>query len=144
MIAIFDASILIWRLEGAPVFRKAAQDALGRLVALHPQLQFGASRLARLECRAKPLKDGDAELLAQYEHAFAHDLRLFEITADVIERATILRAMQGLKTADAIHAATALLAGPAIFVTGDPAFERVPELQVCLVKPATPRRRSNR
>ena len=144
MIAFFDSSILIWRVEGAAAFRDAAQDALARLTALHPELQFAASRLARLECRAKPLRDGDHALLVQYERAFAHDLQVFEISAMVVEQATILRAEQGLKTADAIHAATALLAAPAILVTGDAVFERVPGLEVCLVKPAAPKRRSSR
>ena len=43
MIAFLDASVLIWRVEGAPVFRKAAQSALSRLTARHPALRFAVS-----------------------------------------------------------------------------------------------------
>jgi hypothetical protein len=31
------------------------------------------SQLSRLECRSKPLRDGDAEILAQYDALFGLD-----------------------------------------------------------------------
>jgi predicted nucleic acid-binding protein len=43
-----------------------------------------------------------------------------------------------LKTPDAIHAATALLAGCALFVTNDPAFKRIAGLPVGLLSEARP------
>lgn len=130
----FDASVLIWRTEGEAPFRKAARDAVAGLVKKFPDPVFAASRLARLECRVKPLREGNRRLLALYERAFTRDLKVFDVSAAVLERATELRAALGLKTADAIHAATALLAGARVFITADAGFERVPGLNVCLVK----------
>jgi len=50
-----------------------------------------------------------------------------------LEIAADLRATTRLKTPDAIHAATALDAGCALFVTNDPAFRRVPRLNVAVL-----------
>ena len=41
--------------------------------------------------------------------------------------------MKLLKTPDAIHAATALLAGCALFVTNDRGFKRVPGLRLAVL-----------
>lgn len=53
-----------------------------------------------------------------------------EITAAVIEKATVLRATRGLKTPDAIHAATAILCGASEFWTTDRDFCECPEIPV--------------
>lgn len=57
-----------------------------------------------------------------------------ELTSGVVELAAQLRAFHGLKTPDALQAATALsLPGDTIFVTGDPRFKDMPGLTVELV-----------
>jgi predicted nucleic acid-binding protein len=66
------------------------------------------------------------------------DVSMIAITQDVLERAANLRATVGLKTPDAIHAATALVAGCALLVTNDPAFRRVAGLPVGLLSEALP------
>ena len=54
------------------------------------------------------------------------------------------RAAHGLKTADAIHAASVLsFEDPVIFVTGDPVFERFAWLNVRVVKLRSRATRSN-
>jgi predicted nucleic acid-binding protein len=55
------------------------------------------------------------------------------ITRHILEAAAQLRATTGLKTPDAIHAATALHGGCTLFVTNDPAFRRVPQLNVAVL-----------
>jgi len=45
----------------------------------------------------------------------------------------VLRASSGLKTPDAIHAASALVAGCTHLITNDPAFRRVPNLVVVVL-----------
>ena len=51
------------------------------------------SRLARLECRSKPLRAGDPATLAQFEVFFAGvELVIVELGLAVVERATELRA----------------------------------------------------
>ena len=49
------------------------------------------------------------------------------------EETARLRAATGLKTPDALHAATALLAGCALFITNDADFRRVDGLPVTIL-----------
>ncbi len=89
------------------------------------------SRLTRLECRSKPLRAGDLATLAQFDVFFVGvELVLVEISATVVERATELRARYNLKTPDALHYATAVESGAAVFLTGDRAFARCTEVPV--------------
>lgn len=89
------------------------------------------SRLTRLECRSKPLRAGDALTLAQFDVFFAGvELVLMEVTAAVVERATELRARYNLKTPDALHYATAIETGAAVFLTGDRGLTRCSEVPV--------------
>lgn len=48
----------------------------------------------------------------------------------VLESTLKLRVIHRIRTPDAIHAATALLANCTLFVTNDPVFRRVTGLQV--------------
>lgn len=124
-----DANILIRLLEGTPAVRAPIE---ARLLPLRGTGRFlGTSRLSRLECRCKPLRAGDAVLLALYE-AFFHgpEMQLLDITADVVEKATELRANLNFKTPDAIHLATAILAKATAFLTGDRNLARCGEIPV--------------
>ncbi len=102
-----------------------------------PEAQLLTSRLSRLECRVKPLRDGDTDRLAEYDEFFdAERLDLAELTANVIERATALRAQYGFKTADALHLATAVELSAEAVLTGEPAWQRCSEVTVEVVTPA--------
>jgi predicted nucleic acid-binding protein len=57
-----------------------------------------------------------------------------EIDAAVVDRATEIRAQYGLKTPDAIHAATALLSDSAAFWTTDKNFRKIAALSVELLQ----------
>lgn len=94
------------------------------------------SRLAQLECRVKPLREKNARLLTSYDSFFVHsDLFVAEVTAEVLEFATRLRADHGFRTPDAIHLATAIGAGAATFLTGDANLARCPGIKVEIIKP---------
>ena len=139
MILFLDASIIIWRAEGLPQFQRAAHAAFDELRRLHAAPVLAASLLSRLECRVKPLREGDGTLLASYERFFSGGVQIVELSAEVIDHATELRAKFGLKTPDALQVASALrLPGPLIFLTGDAGFSRVKGLPVQVVKPLTP------
>ncbi|HEY6459161.1 MAG TPA: PIN domain-containing protein [Polyangiaceae bacterium] len=97
-----DASAIIYLVEGTAIARArvgqcavlAEQDPAGRILT---------SQLARLECRVKPLRDGNAALLATYDGFFTRTrLELVDVSAPAIDRATELRARYGFKTRDAI------------------------------------------
>ena len=70
----------------------------------------------------------------QYREVFASNaVRLLEAPYAVFEDAARVRAETGLKIPDALHAATALRAGCALFITNDTDFRRMQELPVVVL-----------
>ena len=84
-----------------------------------------------MECRVKPLRSGDATVLGLFDTFFAgSELQLLEITVAVIEQATHLRAAFNFKTPDALHLASAIVAGAIAFLTGDKGLAKCTALPV--------------
>lgn len=94
------------------------------------------SELTWLETLTKPMRDGNAPLEALFR-AFltAKEITLVPATLAIWEEAAKLRAL-GLKTPDALHAATGLAAGCSLFLTNDPVFSRVSGLPVTVLSTA--------
>jgi len=57
-----------------------------------------------------------------------------EMGLDVARRASDLKAVNRIKTPDAIQVATALQHGATVFITNDRIFERVKEIEVLLLE----------
>lgn len=130
-----DSSAIIYARESSPAARA---QVIERVLAacFSPDGVVITSTLARLECRVRPLRERDTGLLAEYDAIFKRfDLVVLDITRDVIERATLLRATHGFKTPDAIHLATAFVAHADVFLTGDAALQRCPGIHIEIVKP---------
>jgi predicted nucleic acid-binding protein len=91
--------------------------------------------LILLEILVGPLRSGDTVLAARREALWRQaNTGLLPITQDVLREAARLRALiPGLKTPDAVHAATALLHGCILFVTNDVGFRRVPGLPLAIL-----------
>jgi predicted nucleic acid-binding protein len=132
VIAFFDASALIYLLEGEPRLAQGVRAELTALERDYAGSGVALSRLSWLECRAGPMKRGDAAALALFDAFFARpDLLWVELTRDVVELATAIRVRHGLRTPDALQAACCLQLGPAhVLLTGDAAFTRVHGLNV--------------
>lgn len=82
-----------------------------------------------METLVGPLKRGDQALIAAYEQSLrASDLQLLPISAIVLRQGAAIRANHRLSAPDAIHAATAMIAGCSMYLTNDEAFRRVPQL----------------
>lgn len=82
--------------------------------------RFAITALTRLECRVRPLRDADTELLATYDRFFAEAIVQGVALSDaVFEHATRLRAHHRLRTPDALHLAAALHHGCDEFWTND-------------------------
>jgi len=61
-------------------------------------------------------------------------MQLMSITQSILREAARLRAaVPGLRTPDALHAATALLSDCALFLTNDIGFQRVPALPLAIL-----------
>lgn len=135
MILFLDANIIIYRVEAVEPFNQQVLATVQELVEKHPDSGFAVSHLSMMECLVKPLRDQNSADIDRYRSFFSSTgLQIIEISALVIETATMLRARHGLRTPDAIQAASALsIKGPVTFLTGDKQFRKVPGLNVQLV-----------
>ena len=138
MLAFLDASAVIYLLEGDALTREAVRQVLRRLEreAGEPPVLV-VSALSRLECRVRPLRESNARALERLD-AFFEDpgLSVVALETAVLDKATELRAHRGLRTPDAIQAASLLTVDPkGAFVTGDGDFEKIPGLRVERIPP---------
>lgn len=89
------------------------------------------SELTRLECRVKPIRDGEAALLAAFDSYFANIVAaVLPLSRQTIDQATELRARYGFRTPDAIHLAAAITAGCDLFLTNDHRLDKCTEIKV--------------
>jgi uncharacterized protein len=120
MIVCLDADCVIYFVEQNPMWgprvaaRLAALQAAGNDVAV--------SDLARTECLAGPLAQGNSAVVADYQGFFGDPaIRTLPLTAAVCERAARLRAASGfrLKVPDCLHLAAAIEHGCGLFLSHD-------------------------
>lgn len=132
MIAFFDASALIYLIEGKEPFANRVRAELAAATRKHAGLGSGVSRLTWLECRVGPMKSNDGAALEAFDAFFARpDLIWVELNKVVVELAAAIRVKHGLRTPDALQAACCLQLGAGhLFLTGDTAFKRVAGLNV--------------
>jgi len=79
------------------------------------------SELTWLEVLTGPRRSGDQNLEVQYRSFLTSSavMRIEPIIGPIIEKAIELRAAYGLKSPDALHISTGILAGCDLFVTRD-------------------------
>jgi len=114
-----DTNLFIYLLEGYPDFADV-------LRALYTRIDQGeqeavTSELTIAEVLVKPLIDGNRRLAQAYMQAVQSRgaFRVEPVRWSVLTEAARLRAEGGLKLPDAIHMATAMLTGCAMFLTND-------------------------
>ena len=127
MFDCLDASVRLCLVEGAEPFAFRARRALSDLAGREPPVAVALSRLTWLGCRVHPLREGNAAVLEAFDAFFQRpDIVWVDLSGQVIELATAIRARTGLKTPDALQAASCLqLGADHLFVTGDTAFRKV-------------------
>jgi predicted nucleic acid-binding protein len=135
VIAFLDANALIYLIEGAAPFADRVRAALKVSATAHPNLELSVSRLTWLECHVKPMRENNHPVIAAYAAFFARpDLIWVDLNQDVVELATVIRVKHGLRTPDALQAASCLqLGADHLFFTGDAGFEKVAGLNVHLL-----------
>lgn len=124
-----DANVVIRLMEGDAATRA---PLYARLLPLRGTGRFLLTSLpTRLECRVRPLRTNDAPVLALYDAFFTSaEVEVLELTPAVVEKATELRARLNVKTPDALHLASAIVAGASAFLTGDLGLTRCTEIRV--------------
>jgi predicted nucleic acid-binding protein len=132
VIAFFDASALICLVDGAEPFASRIRSVLGQMTTTHPRMGAAVSRLSWLECRVRPARNNELATLAKFDAFFARpDLVWVELSKNVVELATAIRVRHGLRTPDALQAASCLQLGARHrFLTGDTAFKKVAGLNI--------------
>jgi uncharacterized protein len=96
-----------------------------------------ASDLTRMECRIKPLREGNADLLKDFDDYFEGAVaEIVALSREVIDRATETRAQYGFKTPDAIHLAAAVVSGCDVFLTNNHRLDRFTDITIEVVQPA--------
>ena len=95
-----------------------------------------ASDLTRMECRVKPVREGNANLLKDYDDFFAYAVvEIVALSREVMDRATEIRARYGFTTPDAVHLAAAVVTSCDVFLTNDHRLDRFPDISIEVVRP---------
>lgn len=112
-----------------PIFREIEG---GRATAV-------TSVMTVLEVLTGAMRREDDVLVRRYVSLFTESsgVLVLDIDIDIARRAAGLRARYGVRTADAIHLATALVAGASAFVTTDRRLARVKEIEVRVLRAAS-------
>ncbi len=121
-----DTAPVIYSVEQIPVFGAVVDARLSATDAI-----LVASDLTRMECRVKPLRTGDIELLKDFDAYFEGVVaEIVVLSREVIDRATEIRAQYSFKTPDAIHLAAAMVSNCNVFLTNDHRLDRFPGIAV--------------
>lgn len=98
------------------------------------QLVVACGELVIAETLVRPIREGNVDLAAAFRAVLAApEVDLIPTTRRLWEDTARLRAETGLRTPDPLHAATALWAGCALFITNDTDFRRVGGLPVVVL-----------
>ncbi|MGH8480593.1 MAG: type II toxin-antitoxin system VapC family toxin [Gammaproteobacteria bacterium] len=115
-----DAAPIIYLVEQRQPFATAVRSKLAAL-GIVPI----TSELGRLECRVRPMQDGNLALLQDFDDYFANTIvEMASLTRDVIDRATEIRAQYNFKTPDSLHLAAAVISNCDVFLTNDHRLNR--------------------
>ena len=129
MLIYCDSMILMYFFDHTDPFNVRASNRLTALAGAGDQI--AVSHLVRLECRVKPILNGDAPRLALYDAFFARaDVRILPITSAVFDRATLIRAAYKFKLGDSLHLAAAAESGCDRFLTNDTRLSAFPDIAV--------------
>ena len=129
-----DSAVLIYSVEKVEPFASALRPLWEGAAA--GRLSLYGSELLLVEVLVAPLRKKDGELEATYRQMLsgATEIRILPIERDILEQAVQLRADLGIKTPDAIHAATAQAAGCDVILTNDDDFVGLDHPSVILLR----------
>ena len=125
LVIYVDTAPLIYLIEHVPQYGDLVARRLSETDALV------ISDLSRLECRVKPMRDGNIALLDEFDRFFNESVsEIVVLTREVIDRATEIRSHYGFKTSDAIHLAASILSNCELFLTNDHRLNRFTGLAI--------------
>ena len=133
-----DTAPFIYLIEEHPQYLQIVRPVFAAIAA--SQLPAVTSGLTLLETLVQPYQVGNAVLAERYEALLTRSrgLHLGEITRAVCRVAAHLCAAHAVKTPDALHLATALLAKCPFFLTNDRELPPVPGIRILTVQAFLP------
>jgi predicted nucleic acid-binding protein len=125
---LLDTSAFIYYLDAHPVYEGRAREIVAGIQA--GRFSGFASALVLSELLVPYFKAGDERRAAELREAVTSsaNLRVVPAGAQISTEAARLRARFGLRTPDAVHAATALHSNADVFVTNDARLRRLREV----------------
>ena len=114
-----DTNVLIALIESVAPLTSPQKQFVTRLD--EGQLFGITSELALSECLVKPLADDVQQAVSAYHALFSSQswLAVLPVSRDVLVEAAVLRSIHRMALPDAIHVASARLAGVLLFVSDD-------------------------
>lgn len=126
-----DAAPVVYAVEDVPPYAAAVDVRLSAIDAV-----LVVSDLTRMECRVKPIRDGNDDLLEDFDEYFEWTVdEVVSLSRAIIDQATQIRAKYGFKTPYAIHLAAAVASACDVFLTNDHRLDRFTDLTVDVVQP---------
>jgi predicted nucleic acid-binding protein len=125
-----DTMLFVYHFEGHSQFGPWAARLLQ--AAEHDRLRLVTSVLTLMEVLVVPKRERQEQLCQRYRELFASfpQLTVLAIDQSIAEVASDLRATYTLRTPDALHLATAIVAGADAFVTEDRRLSNISAIQV--------------
>ena len=124
-----DTAPIVYTVETSPLFAQRVDVVLNR-VGVIPI----TSEMARLECRVKPMRDGNSILLQDFDDYFNNTIaEIVPLTRDVVDKATEIRAQFNFKTPDSLHLAAAVVSNCDVFLTNDHRLSRFTGITIEIV-----------
>jgi len=124
-----DTAPIIYTVETSPLFAQRVDAVLARLGTIPI-----TSEMARLECRVKPMRDGNLTLLQDFDDYFDDTIaEIVPLTRDVVDKATEIRAQFNFKTPDSLHLAAAVVSRCDVFLTNDQRLNRFTGITIEIV-----------
>jgi predicted nucleic acid-binding protein len=129
-----DTPPFIYFIEEHPKYLPIVQPVFAAMMS--GALTGVTSALTLLETLVQPYRVGNPTLAEKYEALLTRSggLRLDEITRAVVRAAAQLHAAHNIKTPDAIHLATELIARCPAYLTNDRNLPPIPGIRILRVK----------
>jgi predicted nucleic acid-binding protein len=126
----FDANVFVYLFESTGQLAAAAIAVVNAVSAR--RLTGVVSSVALAEVIGRPVRIGDDTMGERYADAIRsiENLHVVPVTIEIAVEAGFVRGRTSLTLADAVHVATARVAGASAFVTNDRRLRSMPKLDV--------------
>jgi predicted nucleic acid-binding protein len=128
-----DSCIIIYTVEKIPEYSQLLQPIWQKLA--QDEIEIITSELTFMECLVLPLKLNNNRLIMAYQNILSTTkIKLQPISLPILRDGANLRAKSKIKTADAIHIATALSLNCDLFLTNDLGLKNIPNLSTIVLR----------